>query len=61
MPKMTKKFEIGVKRYVAVKKDEVLLFENGSNKLAQITYLRWTQLVEYFRHLRERGQVGAEG
>jgi hypothetical protein len=38
--KMTKKFEIGVKRYVVVKGDEVRMFEDGSNKIAQFTYGR---------------------
>jgi hypothetical protein len=33
------KFEIGAKRYVVVKKDEVRMFEDGSNKIAQFTTL----------------------
>jgi hypothetical protein len=48
---MTKKFEIGVKRYVVVKRDEVRTFEDESNKMAQFTYPRWSQFVEYFNDI----------
>ena len=50
---MTKKFEIGAKRYVVVKKDEVRMFEDGSNKMAQFTYPRWSQFVEYFSDISD--------
>jgi hypothetical protein len=41
-------FEIGEKRYIVVKKDEIRLFEDGSNKAATFSYPRWAQFVEYF-------------
>jgi hypothetical protein len=42
---MAKKYEIGDRRYVVVKKDEIRLFEDGSNKCATFTYPRWTHFV----------------
>ena len=44
----SKKFEVGDRRYVVVKKDEIRLFEDGSNKSATFTYPRWTHFVEQF-------------
>jgi hypothetical protein len=45
-----KKFEIGDKRFVVVKKDEVGIFEDWSNKMAQFTCSRWSQFVKYRRY-----------
>lgn len=44
----SKKFEVGDRRYVVVKKDEIRLFEDGSNKSATFTYSRWAHFVEQF-------------
>ena len=45
---MSKKYEIGDRRYVVVKKDEIRLFEDGSSKSATFTYPRWVHFVEQF-------------
>lgn len=33
---------------MVVKKDEIRLFEDGSNKVATFSYQRWSHLTEYF-------------
>jgi len=48
---MSKKYEIGDKRYVVVKKDEIRVFEDGSSKLATFTFSRWVQFVEQFSEI----------
>jgi hypothetical protein len=50
---MPKKFEIGDKRFVVVKKDEVRIFEDGTKKMAPFTYPRWAQFVEYFNDITD--------
>jgi hypothetical protein len=45
---MSKRFDIGEKRYVVVKKDEIRLFEDGSNKSATFTFSRWAWFVGHF-------------
>ena len=44
----SKKIEIGNRRYVVVKKDEIRLCEDGSNKCATFTYPRWANFVKQF-------------
>jgi hypothetical protein len=50
---MSKKFDLSEKRFVVVKKDEVRLFEDGSNKWATFTYPRWAHFVEQFAEIDE--------
>lgn len=45
---MPKKFEVSEKRFVVVKKDEVCLFEDGSQKMATFTFPRWSWFTEQF-------------
>ena len=45
---MSKKYEIGDRRYIVVKKDEICHFEDGSSKCATFTYPRWVHFVEQF-------------
>lgn len=45
---MPKKYDIGEKRFLVVKKDELKLFEDGSNKWATFTLPRWAWFVGYF-------------
>lgn len=42
---MPKKFEIGEKRYLIVKKDEICMLQDGFNKIATFTYPRWSWFV----------------
>ena len=44
----SKKLEIGNRRYVVVKKDEIRICEDGSNKCATFTYPRWANFVKQF-------------
>ena len=44
----SKKIEIGNRRYVVVKKDEIRIFEDGANKYATFTYPRWANFVKQF-------------
>jgi hypothetical protein len=46
--KTPKKFEIGERRFLVLKKDEVKIFEHGSPKMATFTLCRWAQFVEFF-------------
>jgi hypothetical protein len=41
-------FEVGEKRFVVVKNDEIRMFADGSNKVATFSYPRWAQFVEFF-------------
>jgi hypothetical protein len=41
-------FEIGEKRCIVVKKDEIRLFEDGSSTAATFSYPRWALPVKYF-------------
>jgi hypothetical protein len=41
-------FEIGERRFLVLKKDEVKIFEHGSPKMATFTLCRWAQFVEFF-------------
>jgi hypothetical protein len=50
---MSKKFDLSEKRFVVVKKDEVRLFEDGSNKWATFIYPRWAHFVEQFAEIDE--------
>jgi hypothetical protein len=50
---MSKKFEIGEKRFVVVKKEEVRLFEDGSSKSATFTFPRWAQFAGSFDEINE--------
>jgi hypothetical protein len=50
---MSKMFDLSEKRFVVVKKDEVRLFEDGSNKWATFTYPRWAHFVEQFAEIDE--------
>ena len=43
-----KKLEIGNRRYVVVKKDEIRICDDGSNKCATFTYPRWANFVKQF-------------
>ena len=45
---MSKKFEIGDRRFIVVKKDEIRMFEDGSSRLAVFTFPRWSQFVQLF-------------
>jgi hypothetical protein len=45
---MFKSFEVGEKRFVVVKNDEIRLFEDGSSRAATFSYPRWAQFVEFF-------------
>ena len=44
----TKKYTIGEKRYVVVKKSEIRVLEDGSKKAATFIYSRWAQMVQHF-------------
>ena len=44
----SKRLEIGNRRYVVVKKDEIRLCEDGSDKCATFTYPRWANFVKQF-------------
>jgi hypothetical protein len=46
--KTPKKFEIGERLFLVLKKDEVKTFEHGSPKMATFTLCRWAQFVEFF-------------
>jgi hypothetical protein len=50
---MANKFDLSEKRFVVVKKDEVRLFDDGSNKWATFTYPRWAHFVEQFAEIDE--------
>jgi hypothetical protein len=50
---MSKKFSLSEKRFVVVKKDDIRLFENGSNKWATFNYLQWARFVEQFTEIDE--------
>jgi hypothetical protein len=50
---MSKKFDLSEKRFVVIKKDEVRVFEDGSNKWATFTYPRWAHFVEQFVEIDE--------
>jgi hypothetical protein len=50
---MSKKFDLSEKRFVVVKKDEIRLFEDGSNKWATFNYSRWARFVEQFAEIDE--------
>jgi hypothetical protein len=43
-----KKFQIGEKRYLVLKKEEIKLLEDGSFKAATFIFPRWAQFVESF-------------
>jgi hypothetical protein len=45
---MYNSFEVGEKRFVVVKDDEIRLFEDGSNRAAAFSYSPWAQFVEFF-------------
>jgi hypothetical protein len=45
---MSNSFEVGEKRFVEVKDDEIRLFEDESNRAAAFSYSRWAQFVEFF-------------
>ena len=44
--KMTRKYELDEKRWVIVKKHEVVLLQDGTNKKAVLSYSRWASLLE---------------
>lgn len=45
---MPKKYVIGKKRYLVLKKDEINIFEHGTTKIAMFTYPRWAWFMSYF-------------
>jgi hypothetical protein len=45
---MSNSFEVGEKRFVVVKDDEIRLFEDGSNRVAAFSYSPWAQFVEFY-------------
>ena len=45
---MPKKYEIDDKRHIVVKKDEVVMLEDGSQKKATFSYPRWTCFTQQF-------------
>lgn len=48
-----KKYEISEKRFVVVKKDEIRLFEDGSQKMATFSFPRWSQFTESFDEVND--------
>ncbi len=48
---MPKKYVTDGKRYVVVKKDEVCILEDGSNKRATFNYSRWAWFTEHFEEI----------
>ena len=50
---MPKKFDIGDKRYLVLKKNEIKLFEDKSIKVATFTYPRWASFRLYFDDIDE--------
>jgi hypothetical protein len=50
---MSKMVEIGEKRFVVVKKEEVRLFEDESKESATFTFPRWVQFAGSFDEINE--------
>ena len=46
-----KKYTLGEKRFVVIKKNEIRVFEEGTKKIATFTYPRWALLVMYFEEI----------
>jgi hypothetical protein len=50
---VSKKFDLSEKRFVVVKKDEIRLFEDGSNNGATFNFSRWARFVIQFAEIDE--------
>jgi hypothetical protein len=56
-----KKFEIGERRFLVLKKDEVKIFNNGSPKMATFTLCRWALFVEFFDEIDQSVAMLVDG
>jgi sigma54-dependent transcription regulator len=50
---MSKTFDLSEERFLVVKKDEIRLFDDGSNKWATFNYSRWAHFVGQFAEIDE--------
>lgn len=46
-----KKYTVGEKRFVVIKKNEIRIFEDGTKKAATFTYPRWSNFSMYFEEI----------
>lgn len=50
---LPKKFVIGDKRYLVLKKNEIKIFEDKTTKVATFTYSRWAWFISFFTEIDE--------
>jgi hypothetical protein len=50
---LPKKFVVGEKRYLVLKKNEIKLFEDKTTKVATFTYSRWAWFISFFTEIDE--------
>ena len=50
---LPKKFVIGEKRYLVLKKNEIKMFEDKTMKVATFSYSRWAWFISFFTEIDE--------